>query len=378
MNLKVYFTASTSFDGEYKENYKKIVEEIEKNKANLISGEQIISQNLLNKDKNLPKEKIFEREKKLIDGADCVIAEVTKPSHGVGGELVYALIKNKPVLALLAQNNEDKISPMIAGNPSDNLFLEYYNLENISYKIKNFINHICSLKKRRGILLVIDGGNDSGKTTQTQLLVDYLKKKSIPVKYVDFPQYYNSFHGKTVAKFLRGEFGRIDQVSPYLASLAYALDRASIKTEMEDFLNNGGIIVANRYATSSMAHQGAKLEDKKEREEFLKWLYELEYKVHKIPKENVVVYLYVHWQIGKQLTKKKGGRNYLNGHLDDIEEKDIKNRINSEKLYLQLAKNKHWVKIDCVADNKILSPQKIHQKILKELAKRQILQFDNI
>jgi dTMP kinase len=83
-----------------------------------------------------------------------------------------------------------------------------------------------------------------------------------------------------------GEFGNIDQVSPYLASLAYALDRATIKREMTDFLAKGGYIIANRYATSNMAHQSAKFTDEKERKDFIKWVYELEYKVHRIPKEN--------------------------------------------------------------------------------------------
>ncbi len=375
MKVKAYFTASTSYDGEYRKNYKKIIEFIKKNGTKLVSGEQIISENLLTKDQKTAKEKIFEREKRMIDSADFVVAEVTRPSHGVGGEIVYALIKNKPVLALVVENHEDKISPMIVGNPSDNLFLEFYNLDNLSYKIRNFIKYIFTTKKRKGSLIVIDGGNGSGKTTQAKLLVNHLKQKLQAVKYVDFPQYYSSFHGKTVAKFLRGEFGQIEEVSPYLASLAYALDRASVKNEMEDFLNKGGIIVANRYATSSMAHQGAKFTDKKQQTEFLKWLYELEYKVHKIPKENIVIYLYVPWQIGQKLTEKKGDRNYLNGKKD-IEEKDIKNRINSEKTYLHLAKKyKHWVKIDCVVDNKILSPKEIHQKVLTELAKKHILEI---
>ena len=366
MNLKIYFTASTSFDGEYRNNYLKIIDTITKSGAKLTSGKQIISENILAKDRLLPKRKIFEREKKLIEESDCVIAEVTKPSHGVGGEIVYALIHNKPVLALTVQNNEDKISPMIAGNPSDNLFLEFYNEENLKYKIKNFLNHINNLKKRKGVLIIIDGGDGSGKTTQAQLLVDHLKKKDRAVKYVDFPQYYSSFHGKTVAKFLRGEFGQIDKVSPYLASLAYALDRASVKTEIEDFLNQGGIIIANRYATSNMAHQAAKFKDKKQQEEYLKWIYELEYKVHKIPKENIVIYLHVPWEIGAKLTEKKESRQYLKGQINDIHEKDISYRKAVEKMYLELCeRNKHWVKIDCINnDGVLLSPEAIHRKVV--------------
>jgi len=372
--MKVYFTASTSFDGEYRANYIKIIDLITKNNCTIISGKQIISENLLNKDQSIPKRKIFEREKQLIDEADCVIAETTKPSHGVGGEIVYALIKNKPVLALVTQDTEDRISPMLAGNPSENLFLEFYNLDNLAYKTKNFLSHISNLKKRKGVLIVIDGGDGSGKTTQAKLLVDYLKKKNAPVKYVDFPQYYNSFHGKTVAKFLRGEFGRIDEVSPYLASLAYALDRASVKNEMEDFLNQGGVIVANRYATSNMAHQSAKFKNKNQQEEYLKWVYELEYKIHKIPKENIVIYLHVPWQIGISLTKNKSVRHYLHGENTDIHEKDLDYRQAVENMYLKLSsKFKHWYKIESVSDNKILSPQKIHQKILELLKKKYLI-----
>lgn len=369
MNLKIYFTASTSYDGEYRNNYKKIINTIVESETRLTSGKQIISEEILAKDKLLSRKEIFEREKSLIEDSDCVIAEVTRPSHGVGGEIVYALIHNKPVLALTVENNEDKISPMIAGNPSDNLFLEFYNNGNIKYKVKNFLSHVDSLKKRRGVLIVIDGGDGSGKTTQAKLIVDHLKKRKIPVKYVDFPQYYNSFHGKTVAKFLRGEFGQIDEVSPYLASLAYALDRASVKTEMEDFLNTGGIIIANRYATSNMAHQAAKFKNKKQQEEYLKWIYELEYKVHKIPKENIVIYLHVPWEIGAKLTGKKGSREYLKGQFNDIHEKDISYRKAVEKMYIELCqRNKHWTKIDCI-DKKgyLLKPEQIHKKVLQAI-----------
>src|SRR3990167_1798208 len=372
--IKVYFTASTSFDGEFRSYYKKIVQFIEKNNGVVISGRQIIDEKLLEKDKKLEKKEIFQREKLLIDEADCIIAEVTKPSHGVGGEIVYALIKNKPVLALVLENNNNLLSQMVAGNPSENLFTEFYNIDKLPFVIKDFLRHIESLQKRRGKLIVIDGGDGSGKTTQAHLLVDYLKNLKYPTKYVDFPQYYNSFHGNTVAKFLRGEFGSIDEVSPYLASLAYALDRASIKQEMDDFLRKGGTIVANRYATSSMVHQGAKFKKSGEREKFLKWLYELEYKVNRMPKEDLVIFLYVPWEIGLYLTKNKPIRHYLKGENADIQEKDLKYRQEVEKMFLEMAQSyKHWVKVDCVIDNKILPPQDIHEKIIAVLQTKKLL-----
>lgn len=368
--IKVYFTASTTHDGKYLEQYKQIIKYIKDHGFRLTSGNQIINKEILEKDKILNKEQIFKREKERIENSDCIIAEVTEPSHGVGGEIVYGLVSNKPVLGLVYANSQDIISPMIAGNPSDNFFLERYDFDSLPYVLKNFMEHIDAIKQRRGKLIVIDGGNGSGKTTQAKLLMDYLKKNHLSSKYVDFPQYYSTFHGKTVAKFLRGDFGSINEVSPYLASLAFALDRASVKKEMEDFLINGGYIISNRYVTSSMAHQGAKFTKEKDRKEFIKWLYDLEYKVHKMPKEDLVIYLYVPWKLGIELTKKKNDRGYLKGNKD-IEEKDIKNRVESEKMYLNFAKeNRIWSKIDCVENGKVLPPQIIHQKVLDILRKK--------
>lgn len=369
--LKVYFTAATSYDGELHREYKKIISLLRQARVQILSGEQIVKPALLSQDTRLGKKTIFQREKKLIEAADCIVAETSKPSLGVGGEIVYALTRQKPVLALVLDNHKDKISPMLAGNPSDNLFVEYYNSRKLPFTLRDFLNHVKMLKLRKGKLIVIDGGDGSGKTTQANLLVAYLQKKKIAVMYVDFPQYYTSFHGKTVARFLRGEFGGIDQVSPHLISLAYALDRASIKNEMQKFLSQGGYIIANRYATSSMAHQSAKITDKAKRNELLKWIYELEYKVNKIPKEDIVIYLYVPWEIGLYLTKKKAVRHYLAGENADIHEKDLQYRQAVEKTYLELAKKyKHWEKVDCISENKILPPQKIHEIIVQLLKKK--------
>src|SRR3989338_903815 len=372
--IKVYFTAATSYDGDLFNNYSQIVSLIKNQYINILSGEQIVNKKILLKDKKLTQRQIYERERKFIELADCIIAEVTKPSLGVGSEITYALTKEKPVLALVFEGYEDRISPIISGNPSENLFIEYYNFDKLSFIIKDFLAHTETLRQKKGKLIVIDGGDGSGKTTQAKLLFRYLKSYKVPTKYFDFPQYYSSFHGKTVAKFLRGEFGNINQVSPYLASLAYALDRASAKNEMEFLLKKGGYIIANRYATSNTAHQGAKFFSIKEREHYLKWVYELEYKIHRIPKEDIVIYLYVPWQIGSKLTENRKKRKYLQGQTKDIHEKDLNHRIEVDKMYLSLAKRyRHWVKIDCVVRGKLLSPQEIHKKLIAVLQERKII-----
>jgi dTMP kinase len=251
--------------------------------------------------------------------------------------------------------------------------LEHYDNNNLKTIIKQFLNQVVILQKRQGKLIVIDGGDGSGKSTQSDLLLEYLKKKGYKITYVDYPRYYTSFHGRIVGRFLAGEFGQFDQVSPYLTSLAYAIDRAGTKEEMDECLEAGGIIVANRYATSSIAHQAAKLPPEK-RSEFISWLDELEYKVHKIPREDIVIYLYVPWKIGLMLTGKKGDRAYLNGSKTDIAEADLNHRRLSEEMYLQLARTrKNWVTINCVQKGKILSKEIIHQKIVDILKKKNII-----
>jgi dTMP kinase len=370
--MKIYFTAATTGDGEGKQ-YTAILSAIKRLKHTITSGEQIISPQLLKKDNLLTPAAIFQREKLHIESSDCVVCEVTNPSSGVGGEIVYALIHNKPVLALFYKEAENKLSPMIAGNPSDHLYLEHYEDDTIGLKLKHFFEEVKTLQKRKGKLIVIDGGDGSGKATQSALLKLYLEKQRKKVKYMDFPRYYNSFHGRVVGRFLTGEFGSLDQVSPYLAALAYALDRASAKEEMDEWLTHGGIVLSNRYATSSMAHQAAKLPESK-RKEFISWLDEMEYKVHKIPREDIVVYLYVPWKIGYELTVQKADRKYSNGTLD-IAEKDIKHRVESEAMYLRLAKErKNWVKIDCVDTNgSLLSKEEIHGKVIKALQEKNII-----
>lgn len=367
--MRAYVTAATTDSGDYR-SVAAIIAALKRLGVVLTSGEQILDQAALARDAKKTPEEIFRREKAAIDAADCVIAEVTKPSSGVGGELVYALTTHKPVLSLFYKDAPNQLSAMIAGNPSDHLYLEHYDEDSLPIILKRFLDQVVVEQNRRGKLIVIDGGDGSGKTTQADLLVRYLKQQGVSVKSFDFPRYYTSFHGSIVGRFLSGEFG--ENVSPYLASLAYALDRASAKEEMDAWLSHGGVIVCNRYATSNMAHQGARLSQER-RKEFLEWIDELEYKVHRIPREDIVVYLHVPWQVGAELTKKKGERAYI-GSGKDILEADMAHRQAAEAMYLTLAKKrKNWVMVECVENGALLSKDDIHKKILAVLREKKII-----
>ncbi len=368
--MKIYFTSATSKSLENSVRITQVINALKAMHHTFTSGEQIIASD--DQDHGIGPTDIFLREKKAIEQSDCIVAEVTVPSSGVGGEIVYALTHDKPVLCLFYKDASDALSPMITGNPSEHLYLEHYDEDSLTVVLKQYIDEVLIQHSRKGKLIVIDGGDGSGKTTQSELLSVYFLNKGIKVKSFDFPRYYSSFHGKVVGRFLAGEFGGVNEVSPYLASLAYALDRAAAKKEMDDWLGHGGTIVSNRYATSNMAHQGARLPEEK-RKEFLDWIDELEYKVHKIPREDIVIYLHVPWRIGMELTKKKGLRAYLGGKKD-ILETDENHRAESEVMYLSLAKKrKNWVVIECVIDGVILTKEMIHEKVLDVLRNKKLL-----
>jgi len=219
-------------------------------------------------------------------------------------------------------------------------------------------------KNKKGKLVVLDGGDGSGKSTQAKLLVARLKKRKIPVKFYSFPRYEESFFGKLVGRCLRGEFGQIDQVSSYLIALAYADDRAQTRVEMEGFLEKGAVVLCDRYTTSSQAHLSANLPEA-ERKKFISWVDELEYGQHKMPRPDKVIYLYVPWQVGRKITI-KGANSRAYSKLEDIHEKNNHHRVEAEKMYLKFAKeHKNWNMIDCVKNGNLLPIEDIAGKLDK-------------
>jgi len=216
----------------------------------------------------------------------------------------------------------------------------------------------------KGKLIVLDGTDGSGKRTQLDLLKKRLEKEGYKVEEIDFPRYYSSFYGKLVGRYLAGEFGGVYETSPYLTSLTYAGDRLLAKGDIRKWLSQGKIVLTNRYVSANLAHQSAKL-PKNKRDEFIKWLLELEYKVHKIPKEDLVIFLYVPVEIAQKLLEKKGRRDYIGGFEKDIHEKNIKFFQDSENQYKKLARRFGWQIISCVKNKKILKKEEIAQQIWK-------------
>jgi len=236
----------------------------------------------------------------------------------------------------------------------------------------SLLYHYAMGDKTIGKLVVIEGGDGSGKTTQSVLLLEYLKHKDIPHSSLDFPQY-NTFYGKMVAQFLRGEFGKLSDVSPYLASLTYALDRFAVRDQIKAKLDRGEVLIANRYVTSNIAHQGARIPEGPAREAFIDWLSELEYELHKLPREDLVLYLQVPSEVTEKLSGMKETRSYLQGH-EDIQENDRTHRDSSTMMYNILSERyKHWETIKCFRNDTMISQEEIHNAIVQTLVKKGIV-----
>lgn len=225
-----------------------------------------------------------------------------------------------------------------------------------------------------GKLIVIEGIDSSGKTTQLNLLKKYFQEMEIPYKVTDFPRY-DSFYGEMIGRFLRGEYGPLESVNPYVISVIYANDRRESREEMRQWLDDGYIVLSNRYATSNMAHQVGRVPTA-ERETFVKWLEEMEYKINGIPREDVVLLMDVPHQTAQDLMENANREQaYRKGEKKDIVEKDTAYLEHAEERYMWLAENfKHWIKVQCVDAHNAMRPrEEIHEEIKKILAMKKII-----
>jgi len=208
----------------------------------------------------------------------------------------------------------------------------------------------------KGKLIVIEGSDGSGKTTQAKLLLDYLQSKKIASAYISFPRYEASVWGKMIRRFLNGEFGQLD---PYFASMLYAGDRLTAAPKIRKWLDEGKVVVCNRYVASNAGHMAAKFKSQSEKSKYIAWLEQLEYEENGIPKEDAVVLLEVDAATSRVLMK--------NRKLD-IHEKDLKYQEEVHKVYDVLAKKKgNWIKVDCTKNGGILPPLEIHNKVAEML-----------
>lgn len=226
---------------------------------------------------------------------------------------------------------------------------------------------------KRGKLIVIDGTDGSGKATQVALLVKRLKREKKKVKVVDFPEYYKNFFGAFVGHCLSEQYYNFIKVHPKIASVLYAADRFESSVDMKKWLKEGYTIVANRYVSANQIHQGGKIKNAKKRNDFIKWLDEMEYKVFGIPRPDITLYLSLPIDIVLQLLEKRDSSKMHRAYLKkkkDVHEADVNFLINSRKSAEKLIREiPNFIKIECAKGGEILSREQIHEMIYEKIKK---------
>jgi len=225
-------------------------------------------------------------------------------------------------------------------------------------------------KNHQGQLIVIEGVDGSGKQTQTELLYDRLLKEGQKVKKIAYPRY-DKKSSAMVKLYLEGAFGKDPgTISPYIASTFYAADRyASYKEDYEDFLNQGGLVLVDRYTTSNMVHQAGKIKDPGERKRFLDWLWDYEFNLYGLPIPDQVFFLNIPPEINQQLIKNRN--NKITGKQEkDIHESSPEHLRDSYHSALALVSEYGWTEINCVLNNQLRSIKSIHEEIWECIEER--------
>jgi dTMP kinase len=223
------------------------------------------------------------------------------------------------------------------------------------------------------MFIVFEGLDGSGKSTQTNLLMEHLKKEGYEVAKIDFPQYGTKSAG-LVEEYLNGKYGTSINIGPYRASIFYACDRYDASFKIKKWINEGKIVVCDRYVSSNAGHQGGKIKDKKERGEFLKWLYNLEYGIFGIPKPDFTFFLKTSPEFSLKLAhkitdeeKKAKRKAYLGDRERDIHEEDRVHLTDALNCYIEIAEEfpKEFKIIECLEGVKLLPPEAIHGRVWK-------------
>ena len=213
-----------------------------------------------------------------------------------------------------------------------------------------------------GKLIVLEGTDGSGKSTQFQRLTERLTRDGRQFQKLVFPQY-SEPSSALIRMYLGGEFGdKPSDVNAYAASAFYSVDRyASYKKVWGQWYEGGGLVVSDRYTTSNAVHQASKEPPEKQRE-FLKWLYELEYDHMGLPRPDLVLYLDVPTDFTETLLR---SREAATGTHADIHEADTAYLAASRRMGRIAADFYGWKVISCVAEGKMRSMEDIHEEIYR-------------
>lgn len=226
-------------------------------------------------------------------------------------------------------------------------------------------------------LFVIEGLDGAGKSTQIKLLREFLTNQSYKCEYLHFPRTEEPYFGEMIARFLRGEFGSIKDVDPYLVAMLYAGDRKDAAELIKGWLKGGKIVILDRYTYSNIAYQCAKLSESSRQEELKNWILKLEFEHFAIPKPDLNIFLDVPFAFTEtKLTTQRSGddRSYLNGQ-SDIHEGSLIFQRKVRDIYLGVAaSDSRLAVVDCSgAKGGMLFPDEIFSKIIELINTRHLI-----
>jgi dTMP kinase len=226
-------------------------------------------------------------------------------------------------------------------------------------------------------LFVIEGLDGAGKSTQIKLLRKFLLKQKLSCEYLHFPRTDAPWFGELIARFLRGEFGSLNEVDPWLVAMLYAGDRKDASDLISGWLKKGNIVILDRYTYSNVAYQCAKIDDLIKQEELRQWILKLEFEHFAIPEPDLNIFLDVPFKFTEhKLSGDRNGddRNYLNGQ-NDIHESSLVFQEKVREMYMRVASvDDRLVVVNC-SDNKglMLPPGTIFMKIIEIMRTRNLI-----
>ncbi|MFO7851003.1 MAG: dTMP kinase [Bacteroidota bacterium] len=226
-------------------------------------------------------------------------------------------------------------------------------------------------------LIVIEGLDGSGKSTQIEKLRAYFTDKGLENEFIHFPRTGAPYFGELISRFLRGEFGQVNEVDPYLVAMLYAGDRKDVSDKIYAWLRDGKYVLLDRYVYSNIAYQCAKISNKDERERLKNWILKLEFKHFGIPVPSLNIFLDVPFDftVSKLRNGRSGfDRHYLNGS-NDIHESNLEFQKEVRQVYIDNASSDDALEIiNCAKDTgDILSPEEIFTQIISLLQKNEVI-----
>jgi len=225
--------------------------------------------------------------------------------------------------------------------------------------------------------IVLEGLDGAGKSTQIKLLQNWFAEQNLKFEYLHFPRTDSPFYGEMVAKFLRGDFGKLEDVNPYIVALLYAGDRKDASDFIQEKLKKKTYVLVDRYVYSNIAYQCAKLDSEKDKEILKNWILDLEYDYNKIVKPDISFFFDVPFDFTKKsLENNRAGddREYLQGK-SDIHEASMQFQLDVKRVYDSLLETQNdFHSINCISDDsEMLSPNDIFTQVKSLLKLHKII-----